>query len=222
MKSTTTKTVYNLIILDRSGSMGSIASEAIAGVNETVGTIRAAGKATGMEQRVSIVTFCGCSTSYFCRNVDVDDVPVMTGKDYRPCCSTPLCDAMGGALTALRESVSQSRDAAVSVTIITDGYENASTDWSGESVKALVSLLKADGWLFAYIGANQDVESVSFSLSIDNAMAFKATAGGTKSMFERERSARRRWMDMVKDGQALECATGYFDDINDETDLSDR
>ena len=40
---TTAKTqVYNLIILDKSGSMSSIANAAIAGFNETVGGIRSA------------------------------------------------------------------------------------------------------------------------------------------------------------------------------------
>lgn len=34
--------VYNLIILDKSGSMSSIAKAAIAGFNETVGGIRSA------------------------------------------------------------------------------------------------------------------------------------------------------------------------------------
>ena len=41
--SNTQKTqVYNLIILDKSGSMSSIANAAIAGFNETVGGIRSA------------------------------------------------------------------------------------------------------------------------------------------------------------------------------------
>lgn len=208
-----TKEVYNLIILDRSGSMSTIASQAIAGVNETVGSIRAAQKKTGMTQYVSIVSFCGCSTKYFCTNAPVEQVKTMTANDYEPCCSTPLYDAMGAALTNLRKNVSGKQDVAVSVTIITDGYENASTEWNGATIKALVEMLKADGWLFAYIGANQDVEAVSFKLSIDHSMAFEATSSGTKKMFAKERKARESWNDRVCCCErAADANIGYFSD----------
>ena len=39
-------TVYNVIILDKSGSMSSIARQAIDGVNETIGSIRVPRKRT--------------------------------------------------------------------------------------------------------------------------------------------------------------------------------
>lgn len=202
--------VHNLIILDRSGSMSSIAPQAIAGVNETVGTIRAVGKKTGMSQFVTITTFCGCSTTDFCSGIPAADVPAMTERDYQPCCSTPLYDAMGTALTALRESLQGKTDVAVSVTIITDGYENASTHWNGNSIRALVELLKADGWLFAYIGANQDVNQVSFTLSIDNALAFQATPEGTAKMFRKENIARCRWTQRVSEGELCCNSADYF------------
>lgn len=38
----TKMTVYNVIILDKSGSMSSIARQAVDGVNETIGSIRSA------------------------------------------------------------------------------------------------------------------------------------------------------------------------------------
>lgn len=186
--------IQNLIILDRSGSMSSIANEAIAGVNETVGTIRAAQKNhPDLKQYLTVVSFCGCSLKTFVYNQPIDDVPVMTPKDYRPCCSTPLYDTMGECLTKMREHVGNRNDIGVSITIITDGYENASRKWTGAQIKALVELLKADGWLFAFIGANQDVREIKFNLSIDNVMAFEATEDGTKEMFDKERKARMAW-----------------------------
>lgn len=42
------------------------------------------------------------------------------------------------------------------VTIVTDGYENASKEYTGSAIKALVAELKNKGWVFAYIGANQE------------------------------------------------------------------
>lgn len=203
------KEVYNLIILDRSGSMTSIRNQAIAGVNETIGTIRAAGKENDMPQKVTITSFCGCSIKNFCNNTEATAVPVMTEKDYEPCCSTPLYDAMGQSLTALRETVKNRTDVAVSVTIITDGYENSSTKWTASQIKALVELLKADGWLFAYIGANQDLIEIQQTLSINNTMAFCCTDEGTKDMFEKERNARMTWAKKVKDREP-DANMNYF------------
>lgn len=203
------KEVYNLIILDRSGSMMSIQNQAIAGVNETVGTIRAAGKENDLAQYVTITTFCGCSIKDFCKNTPADNTPIMTSKDYGPCCSTPLFDAMGKSLTTLRETIKNRTDVAVSVTIITDGYENSSKEWSGAQIKALVELLKADGWLFAYIGANQDLYEIQKTLSIDNAAAFCCTEEGTKEMFAKEHASRLAWARKVKVGDP-DANSNYF------------
>lgn len=203
------KEVYNLIILDRSGSMVSIRNQAIAGVNETIGTIRAAGKENDLAQKVTINTFCGCSNTNFCKNANATDVAIMTEKDYEPCCSTPLYDAMGQSLTELRETVKGRTDVAVSVTIITDGYENSSKKWSGAQIKALIELLKADGWLFAYIGANQDMYDIQKNLSIDNTLAFECSNEGTLAMFKKERNSRIAWMKRVKNYDK-NCNSNYF------------
>ena len=59
----TTKTqVFNLIILDKSGSMDSIRKEAIAGYNETLGSIKAAQLKhyDTQEHYISLAAFCGC------------------------------------------------------------------------------------------------------------------------------------------------------------------
>ena len=53
--------VYNVIILDKSGSMSSIARQAIDGVNETIGSIkRAQEKNSDQQHLVTLVAFCGC------------------------------------------------------------------------------------------------------------------------------------------------------------------
>ena len=205
--------VYNLIILDRSGSMSTIASQAIAGVNETIGTIRAASRQhKEMRQFVTVTSFCGCSIKDFCKNIPVEDVAVMTPADYQPCCSTPLYDAMGRALTEMRKRVGNRRDVAVSVTVITDGYENASRQWTAPQIKALVELLSADGWLFAYIGANQDLKEISYNLSINNTMSFECDSESTAEMFAKERRARKSWYDGVASAPCMKSSMNedYF------------
>ena len=92
-QNTTAKTqVYNLIILDKSGSMGSIANAAIAGFNETVGGIRSAQERfkDTQEHFVSLMIFCNCEKTLVYDKVPVAEVKELTRNEYRPCCGTPL------------------------------------------------------------------------------------------------------------------------------------
>ena len=182
--------IFNLIIIDESGSMQSIKKAAIDSVNETVQTIRSAQKKhEDQEHYVSLVSFNDyVKTIYDC--VAVDEVNELTAETYCPDCCTALYDAMGVSLNVLRKKVAQ--EDKVLVTVVTDGYENASKEYSGKAVRSLVDELKAKGWVFAYIGANQDVETVAATISITNVMQFEATSLGTAVMGCRLNSARNK------------------------------
>lgn len=173
--------VFNLIILDASGSMSSIEKEAIGAVNETIQTIRNAQKKNeGQEHFLSLVVFNSdeVKTVYNC--VEADKVEELTSKQYCPSSCTPLYDAMGNALTALQKKVAENDN--VLVTIVTDGYENASVEYNSTSINALVDSLKKKNWLFAYIGANQDAKAVGRSMGIHSTMEFQASVEGTAVM----------------------------------------
>lgn len=177
-----TKTqVFNVIILDKSGSMESIRQAAIDGFNETLAGIRKAQErfADTQDHFVSLLTFCDCEKKYVFDKVPVAEARPLTKADYEPCCCTPLYDAMGFTLTSMRNHVRSIEDAVVVVTIITDGLENASKEYTGRAVKQLVETLKVEGWTFTYMGANQDSVEVAFNLSIRNSRNFMATAHGT-------------------------------------------
>ena len=83
------------------------------------------------------------------------------------------------------------------VTIITDGYENASREYDAKAIKALVDTLKQKDWVFTYIGANQNVEEVAATISVTNTMCFHANVEGTRQMFARESRSRSHWFDRV-------------------------
>ena len=185
--------IYNLIILDKSGSMGSIAKAAISGFNETVGGIRSAQDRFNdtQEHFVSLMIFCNCEKRMVYDKVPVAEVKELTSNDYRPCCGTPLYDAMGLSINALYKDIKDKEDATAVVTIITDGLENASKEYDGAAIKALVERLKdEEGWTFAYIGTNQDVKATSASLSIENQMAFRDDEAGMTEAWEKERKSR--------------------------------
>lgn len=202
--------IFNLIIIDESGSMQIIKKEAINSVNETIQTIRSAQKKhEDQEHYVTIVTF-NDTVKTICECVSVDEVKELNNDTYRPDCCTALYDAMGISLNALRKKVAENDR--VLVTVVTDGYENASKEYNSKSIKSLVDELKAKSWVFAYIGANQDVEAVGAKISITNVMKFEATSEGTQYMTDRENRSRERLYSRIAetDFDAKEANCNFF------------
>lgn len=188
-----TKTqVFNVIILDRSGSMSSIRKAAIDGFNETLIGIKKAQDnfSDTQEHYVSLVTFCSCETRNVFDKAPVAETHPLKESDYEPCCCTPLYDAMGITLTAMRKYVKDIEDSVVVVTIITDGYENASKEYSGQAIKSLVESLRAEGWTFTYMGANQNSVEVAMSMSIRNSRDFSYNEEGTRATMCKDTSTR--------------------------------
>ena len=191
--------VYNLIILDKSGSMDSIRAAAINGYNETIGAIKAAQLKHNdtQEHFISLAAFCSCGVDMIYDCTPINEATKLTKDKYRPCCLTPLYDAIGITVKALSKKTYALEDAAVLVTIITDGAENASTEWSGQAVKALIDERKEEGWVFSYIGADHDVESVAASISITNTVVWDKSEAGTTAVIDNENDARSRFYDKV-------------------------
>ena len=205
--------IFNLIIIDESGSMQSIKKAAIDSVNETIQTIRSAEqKHPEQEHYVSLVSFNDdVKTIYDC--VEVEQVKEINDETYQPSCCTALYDAMGISLSKLRKRVAESDK--VLVTVVTDGYENSSKEYSGKAIKTLVDELKAKGWVFAYIGANQDVEAVAATISITNVIQFEASAVGTQEMTERENRGRMRLYEAIAADHfdSKSANESFFDEI---------
>ena len=207
MKENQTKTrIYNLIVLDKSGSMQSIRRAAFDGCNEVLNGIKAAAEqhADTQEHFVSLMLFDTESMPYIHDMVPVAELTLMTEDQFVPCACTPLYDAIGLSLTRLETEVKKHERAVASVTIITDGYENASREFTGQQIHELIGRLKEqEGWNFAFMGANQDVTKVSIDLNIDvqNARAFKFSAEGAREAFSA----------FSEGNQAFYCAIENFD-----------
>jgi len=186
--------VFNLIILDESGSMSCIKRQALTGLNETLQTIRnAQEKYPDQEQLVSIVPFESGNIRLLRDKVSINEVQDLRPEEYNPGACTPLYDAIGFGIQSINKSVGENDS--VLVTIITDGYENASREFSGKAIAMLIDELKQKGWLFTYIGANQDAIAVAQSMNISNALNFVQDEDGTRAMFELERISRERYME---------------------------
>lgn len=210
------KRIINLIILDASGSMESIYNQALSGVNETIQTIRIGQKEHPEFQQILTLASFNSGKNYL--NVKysakpIDEVKEITREDYIACGCTALYDAMGEMISELKRKVTL--EDRVLVTVITDGYENASIHWNGPQIKSLVEELRHEGWTFTYIGANQDVEAVAGSMGIRNTLSFDTTDEGTKEMFQKDIIARLRMVKgfklaATKGDKCLEEKDNYF------------
>lgn len=186
--------IYNVIILDESGSMSSIYKETLTGMNEVLSGIRKT-QEEFPEQRnfVTIVTFEGNGIGGVKTRRDrvpIEAIEPFTEHDYRPGGCTPLYDAMGKTMNDV-EGLVHAEDK-VMVTVITDGYENASTEYNGRVIKNMVDRLRKKGWTLSYIGANQDAVEVARDLHIANALNYDATPEGMEELNIRVRTAHKR------------------------------
>ena len=203
--------IYKVIILDESGSMSSIYRQTLQSMNEVLSGIRRDQEMfPDQRHNVTIVTFEGQNIRQRRDRVPVERIKNFTEKDYRPGGCTPLYDAMGKTLNRMEGLVAKGDQ--VMVTIITDGYENASREYSGRTVKALVSRLREKDWVFAYIGANQDAVEVAHDLSIANALNYDATPEGVSVMKERLKMCHNK----MARGVACKAGPEYFADLFNE------
>ena len=198
-----------MIIVDESGSMCVIERQALAGINETIETVKKMQQLhPDMEQRISLLTFDSGHKTFKYDNVKADNVNTLSARDYNPRGGTPLYDAIGIAIAKLNAQTSEKDN--VLVTIITDGEENCSEEYNLHMVKTLISKMKKQGWTFTLIGTdNLDVEGMAGSMNIDNHLAFTQDEEGTRMMFARENRARMRYNESVSIGCAMP-AGDYF------------
>ena len=210
--------IYNVIILDESGSMSSIYRETLNSVNEVLSGIRK-DQEEHPEQKnfVTIVTFEGDGIKGIKTRRDrvpIESIKDFSNADYRPGGCTPLYDAMGKTLNEL-EGLVHDGDR-VLATVITDGRENSSEEYSGRTIIAMVDRLRKKGWTLAYIGANQDAVEVAKDMHIQNALEFDATGEGVAVMGVRMRKARRDagviWKRQAEAG-ICEAISDLFDEI---------
>ncbi len=190
--------IYNLIILDESGSMGCVKPQTISGCNETLNTIRSAQEhfAATQEHFVSIFLFQSNDkrpSHYIIKNAPINAVLDVNAEQYNPWGGTPLYDAVGSTVADLKAIVKEKEMAIGNVTIITDGMENSSHHYTQQQVAKMIDVLKECGWSFNFIGANIDVQKASSALNIDNYMKFEQSVKGMEEMRRKESDSRMNW-----------------------------
>lgn len=166
------------VILDRSGSMQSIAGDAIGGFNAFLAAQRGEPGAA----RLSLVLFDD-RYEVPLKSIPLADVPDLTTRTFVPRGSTALLDAIGRTLRKMTTSFAarpaEKRPARIIVAILTDGEENASHEYTRPHIFDLIGEKRAQGWEFVFLAANQDAFTAAERLNIlrEDAANFSATPG---------------------------------------------
>lgn len=174
MKENLSEFIY---IIDRSGSMSNIWTDTIGGYNSLIANMK---EADG-EAYVTTILFDNGIEKVVDHVKDVDVQP-LDPHEYMPRYTTALLDAIGSTIDnvglRLYNTPEEERPSHVVVTIITDGYENASKDYKKSQIKDMIALQRdVYSWEFIFLGADIDAFEEASSIGIDPSR----TQGFTKS-----------------------------------------
>jgi hypothetical protein len=189
-----------IVILDRSGSMASIANDAIGGFNTFL-------KAQQDDPAPSTITLVLFDDQYEVvhSRLPAAAVPALTAKTFVPRGGTALLDAIGRSISDLEKRLLNLPKAEqpdkVIIAILTDGEENSSREWTWARLSDLISICRDQRqWEFIFLAANQDAIASAGRMNIaaKDAVAFAPTAQGTSDAFDSmteevtQRKSRRR------------------------------
>jgi hypothetical protein len=168
----------HLLVVDRSGSMATIKKDMEGGIKAL---LKAQDELPG-KYTVDI--------AYFDNEFVYEEkfaLAASASVNIEPRGLTALHDAIGRAVTQYGEALANlpedERPGKVLVTIVTDGGENASREFNGESVKELIEKQKNEfNWEFTFLGANQDAVTVGSSLGINHNITYQATSAGVAAV----------------------------------------
>ena len=172
-----------VMILDRSGSMHGLEADTIGGFNAMIEKE----KKLGIDVRVTTVLFNDKIDRLY-EHRAIQSVRPLTERTYETGGTTALLDAVGDTILRMEQSGAADRQGTkVIVVIITDGMENASTEFTKAKVKELISdKQEKAGWDFIYLGANIDAaeEAGAIGVSKANAVTYKNTSSGVRANYD--------------------------------------
>jgi hypothetical protein len=173
-----------IIVLDRSGSMSSVADDTIGGFNTFLETQQQLPGAAHLELR----QFDDQHDVVFSK--PVKEAPKLTRETFVPRGSTALLDAIGMAIMDTGQRLAKLPEAErpehVIVCIITDGFENASMKFSRNQIFQMITLQRdIYKWAFTFIGTDQDAiaEAGNIGIPAMSALNYKKSHVGTMSAF---------------------------------------
>lgn len=164
-------------VIDKSGSMTSLANETIGGFNQFLDKQ----KALDVDRIARMhVTLFDTDVHHMSRFAPLDMVLPLSQDNYRPDGMTALYDAVGATVDALKKDVRPEDQ--VLVLVITDGQENSSRMYKVEDIQKLVDAAQAKGWEFVFLGSSlTDWRGQGAATHAGTVAQFSATSAGTRA-----------------------------------------
>jgi uncharacterized protein YegL len=174
-----------IFLLDRSGSMGGLECDTIGGFNAFIESQR---KLEGK----TLVTGVLFDDQYeVLWNGAEAEIVKLTAEEYYVRGCTALLDAVGKTILDVGYRLSKTkrdhRPGKVIFVITSDGFENASREFTYKKVRELIKHQQEKyNWEFIFLGANIDAEKEADSLGIhsENAYNFEASEEGVECMYK--------------------------------------
>jgi len=166
--------IHSYILLDRTGSMEPMWTEALSSVNAYADGLAALDGGPRVDADITLAVFDaqdGLQFDVLRKDVDAENWNNVTSREVSPRGMTPLYDAIG-RMVSLAEA---DRPEKAIIVIMTDGEENSSKEMTKATAKAALDRVRAKGWEVVFLGAEfsnfNDAEGVGQTASRNMAVS---------------------------------------------------
>ena len=170
-------------LLDRTGSMASVKQETIGGFNGYLDELAKKPETRGVT--FHFTQFDSIAVEVINDCVPLAQVKKLTDETFVPRANTPLYDAIGKTIRAIE---AKAKGYKVLFVTLTDGEENASSEWNQTTIKALIKEKETnDKWTFSYIGVGIDAWAANQRLAagtIGASNVLRSTGKNTGKAFQ--------------------------------------
>ena len=163
-----------VIVMDKSGSMGTSRDDVIGGFNTYIGDLK---KDESIDANLTFVLFDDNVHKLY-SGKKLSQVDNLCTKSYNPNGGTALNDAVMEAIEDVDARVkglkcSKKDKPQVLVIVFTDGQENGSRKYTADQVRNRRKEKEQDGWVFIFMGADMDawLAGGQYGMSVGNTMS---------------------------------------------------
>merc|ERR1712038_1379523 len=168
-----------IMVVDETGSMQRHKPVTISSFNEWLDSNRTKEEDEDHHPKFSLIKFN--TVTKLQEYESVETAPRLTNENYSPNNMTALYDALGETLENYKEENDNI------MVILTDGEENSSRKWTQKMIQEKIKMFTEEkGWIFHYLGANQDAWAVGNSIGISDkkfTTTYSADDGGFDHAF---------------------------------------
>lgn len=162
-------------LLDETGSMARVIAQTINGFNEYIHTLQ---KDKAGKYQLWLKMFNSARTTDIYKGpVGIQEAVALSRSIYRPTNATPLYDAIGDQIEAVKK---RNHKEAILFVIQTDGEENSSRRYDRAEIFRLIDELQKKGWQFVFLGADQDAYQAASLIGIAGANTMSYSSGDTQ------------------------------------------